>query len=86
MEFIESVFEDTKMKWYGEENIKGKAIEAKGRYQGTFYSVKFDTLGVLQDIEMLIDFGTVPENVRTLIEKNLANHFSRFRIQKTQIQ
>ena len=84
--FTEHSFPDVRMKWYGEDNLNGKAIEAKGKLQGKLYSIKFDTSGVLQDIEMVINFNTIPENIRLAIQKNLEDRFSKFRVQKTQIQ
>lgn len=86
VEFVKSSFDKVKIKWYGEENLDGKAIEAKGKYEGKLYSIKFDTNGVLQDIEMVINFSTIPENIRLKIERNLESRFSRFRVQKTQKQ
>ncbi|HEY1010186.1 MAG: hypothetical protein ACO1NS_12505 [Daejeonella sp.] len=86
LEFVESSFKGVKIKWYGEENLDGKAIEAKGKRDGRLYSIKFDTNGVLHDIEMVIKFGDIPEGTRLRIEKNLQDRFSRYSIQKTQKQ
>lgn len=86
LQYVKSNFEGVRMKWYGEENLDGKAIEAKGKRDGKLYSVKFSTDGKLQDIEMVVRFNTIPENVKNAIEKNLEKRFSKFRIQKTQIQ
>ncbi len=86
MEYVETNFQDARMKWYGEENLDGKAFEAKGKMQGNLYSVKFKLNGDLQDIEMVVKFSSLPENVRIVIEKNLEKRFSRFKLQKTQIQ
>lgn len=86
LEYVEKNFEGVRMRWYGEENLDGKAIEAKGKRDGKLYSVKFSTEGELQDIEMVVNFNSIPENVKTAVEKNLNDRFSKFRIQKTQIQ
>ncbi len=86
LEFVESTFNNVKIKWYGEENLNGKAIEAKGKRDGSLYSIKFDTSGVLQDIEVVIKFSDIPEQARLQIEKNLEGRFSKFRVQKTQKQ
>lgn len=86
LEFTAAGFNEVKLKWYGEENLDGKAIEAKGKRDGTLYSIKFDTLGMVQDIEMVIRFHTIPEATRLNIEKDLASRFSKFNIQKTQKQ
>lgn len=86
LEYVKSIFQNASMKWYGEENLNGKAIEAKGRMQGKFYSVKFSIDGELQDIEQVRDFNSIPENVQIAIKGNLENRFSKFKLQKTQIQ
>lgn len=85
-EFVADGFNNMKVKWYGEENLKGKAIEAKGKRDGKLFSIKFDTSGVLQDIEMVIKFNTILDDARFTIEKNLKSRFSKFNIQKTQKQ
>lgn len=86
LQYVERNFEGVRIKWYGEENLDGKAIEAKGKRDGKLYSVKFSTDGDLQDIEMVVSFNSIPENVKNAVEKNLDKRFSKFRIQKTQIQ
>lgn len=85
-DYVEANFKDVRMKWYGEENLDGKAVEAKGKKHGHLYSVKFNMSGDLEDIEMVIKFNSIPEDVRTAIEKNLGSRFSRYKLQKTQIQ
>ena len=86
LDYVESNFKNVGMKWYGEENLNGKAIEAKGRLQGNLYSVKFSTDGDLEDVERVMDFNSIPQDVRYVIEKNLKSKFSKFKLQKTQIQ
>ncbi|MES3016874.1 MAG: hypothetical protein V4721_03800 [Bacteroidota bacterium] len=86
IQFIQGSFGIAKIKWYGEENLTGKAIEAKTKLDGMLYSVKFDTSGALQDVEIVVDYNSLPENTQAAITKQLAAHFSKFRIQKTQIQ
>lgn len=86
LEYVENNFQDVRIKWYGEENLDGKAVEAKGKKQGNLYSVKFNMNGELQDIEMVMKFGDIAQDVRNTIEKNLESRFSKFKLQKTQIQ
>jgi predicted RNA binding protein with dsRBD fold (UPF0201 family) len=86
LDYVESSFQNVRMKWYGEENLKGKAIEAKGRMHGKLYSVKFNIKGDLEDIEQVLDFNSIPDDVRNAIEKNLGSRFTKFKLQKTQLQ
>lgn len=53
-EFVHSMDFESKVKWYFEENLQGNSIEAKLKQQGQQYSVEFDTLGTLQDVEVEI--------------------------------
>lgn len=75
-----------KVKWYGEENLNGKAIEAKGKKEGKLYSVKFDTFGKIQDIEVVVNFKSLSEELKNRIQKELEQYFSSIKIIKTQIQ
>lgn len=86
LEFVRGSFGNTRMKWYGEENLIGKAIEAKGKLEGSLYSIKFDTDGSLQDVEMVVSYQSLPESTRAAIEKQMDLNFSKYRIQKTQVQ
>jgi len=86
LRFIERSFPDKKIKWYGEENLNGQSIEAKVKKDGNLFSVKFDTLGTIQDVEMLVKFRQLNEPVKQKIENELGAAFSKYKIQKVQIQ
>ena len=84
--FVDKSMPDVKVKWYWEENLQKKSIEAKGTRDGRLYSVEFDTLGVLQDVEVLVKYQSLPENTKVAIEESIGNRFVKFKIEKTQIQ
>lgn len=87
VEFMDGAFVNAnRIKWYAEENLKGKAIEAKVKKDGKLHSVKFDTLGNLKDVEVTVNFKTIPERTQAVIQSKLEALFSSFKIQKTQIQ
>jgi hypothetical protein len=86
LQFIDQVFENPRIKWYAEESQKGQSIEAKVKGDGTIYSIEFDKAGRLQDIETLIKFKSLPENLREAIENKLETKFSRIKIRKVQRQ
>ena len=69
-----------------EQSASGKSIEAKFRKEGTLYSAEFDTLGNIQDIEVIVDIKDIPEALRQIIERSLGEQFSRFKVQKAQEQ
>src|SRR5699024_1418289 len=85
--YVESIFPDAKKtKWYLEENLDGFANEAKVRENGTIYSIKFDTLGNLQNIEFIEKFNKLPMQVQDKVESHLQEQYDRFRLKKVQIQ
>lgn len=86
LDFIEGSFPSKKIKWYGEENLEGRSIEAKVKKDGNLFSVKFDTLGTIQDVEMLVKFRELDSPIKEKIEEELDAAFSNYKIQKVQIQ
>ena len=84
--FIDSCCPDSKGKWYGEENFTGKSIEAKIKYQGSLYSIEFDTSGYIQDVEKKIRVQDIPQNARLVIINKLDSIFSKHKIEKVQVQ
>ena len=85
--YVESIFPDAKKtKWYLEENLDGFANEAKVRENGTIYSIKFDTLGNLQDIEFIEKFNRLPLQIQTKVESYLQEQYDRYRVKKIQVQ
>lgn len=85
--YVESIFpESNKIKWYLEENLDGMAIEAKVKANQTLYSIKFDTLGNLQDVEFIQSFAKLPEQVQEKVVRHFEENYDRHRIRKIQIQ
>ena len=84
--FIDSCCPNEKVKWYGEESLTGKSIEAKITYKGSLYSIEFDTSGRIQDVEKKIGLHDIPENARLAIVNKLDSVFSKHKIDKIQVQ
>jgi hypothetical protein len=63
-QFIDSINLQQKVKWYYEQNLKGNSIEAKFRMNHKRYSIEFDTLGNLQDVEVQIGWEQMPAAYR----------------------
>lgn len=87
-QWINSTFSDTKrgFKWFFEISGEEKSYEAKFRWQGSRYSIKFDTLGVLLDVEYEINRLEIANAVRNKIEKNLSDTFISHNILRVQRQ
>src|SRR5690606_9432526 len=72
--------------WYYEENLTGNSVEAKLTFRKKKYSIEFDTLGNLQDVEILINWAEIPKKVQNNITSNLDSVFTVSKIKKIQIQ
>lgn len=85
-EFIERCYPVRNIKWYGEESHKSRSIEAKFKKGSKSYSIEFDSLGNLQDAEVLVSFASIPDSLRKLIESKLSDQFRKYKIMKVQRQ
>ncbi len=84
---FESIFEDGQsIKWYLEEGLERYSIEAKYKRNGKRYSVEFDTLGTLEDVEIEIDQSEIPQETYRSICERLIAEGDRHKIDKIQIQ
>jgi hypothetical protein len=87
IEWMQDAFEGFKrIKWYYEESSDGSSYEAKLKWKGYYYSVEFDTSGIIKDIEMMIPFEELPEEVRGNITGWMNSSYLRHRILKIQKQ
>ncbi len=85
-QFVDSLAFNRRVRWYMEFSQQGQSIEAKSRRDWQKYSVEFDTIGRLQDIEIEMKWKDLPEALQKNIEQNLEAEFERFRIKKVQRQ
>lgn len=84
--FIDSVFSESRVRWYAEISNEGKTIEAKLKSNGIRYSIEFDLQGNILDIEFEINAKEIPETVLENIDRNLKEIFDRYRITRIQEQ
>lgn len=84
--FIKLCFPENSIKWYTEESQDGKTIEAKTRYQNHKYSIEFDLLGNVLDVERTIRFKTLSPIIAKNICTSLDSVFLKYKIVKTQMQ
>lgn len=86
LSFVMSAPIDGKIKWYFEENLRQNSVEAKFTHLKKQYSVEFDTLGQLQDIEMQAELNELPKKIETSITTYLSSAYDKYLVQKMQIQ
>lgn len=84
LEFVSEI--STKIKWFGEENERGKSIEAKFKFKDSAISVEFDTLGNMEDIEVGISKTDIAKNLLAKINSELSTKFDSYTIKKIQKQ
>ena len=84
--FIQEFIPGRKVKWFYEEGTFGNSYETKFKKNGFKYSIEFDTIGKIQDVEIIIQIdeieGYIYENIKTRLNQILEN----YSIQKSQIQ
>jgi hypothetical protein len=72
--FLDSLRYHTKIKWYKEEGLNDKSIEAKFKYKKSKHSVEFDTLGNIEDVEIEVKGHDVAPRIKEfMVEQLLAD-------------
>ena len=85
-QFVDSLQDIKKVRWYLEEGFDRKSIEAKFKADKLKYSVEFDSEGTLEDIEVLRDWEELNESLRTSVLDKLCEDCWKIRILKVQFQ
>jgi hypothetical protein len=83
--FIDSL-NTQKVKWYLEERTNDYSFEAKLKLKKQCYSIEFDTLGRLEDVEKTVKWKELDPKVRATIQLQLSKQHKRFKVKKAQIQ
>ncbi|MCG9910704.1 MAG: hypothetical protein MH137_05315 [Flavobacteriales bacterium] len=86
IQFMQSARIDSRIKWFLEEGIEKNSIEAKFKKDKTRYSIEFDTLGNIEDIEIEMRIDDLPAILQDSIEHKLGQDCQRYRPVKVQVQ
>lgn len=87
LKYIQSLFSDSpKVQWYREESLDRIAVEGKIKRQDGVYSIKFNTDGLLHDVELTRNLSQLPDRVQVSIESYISRNYDRYRIKKVQVQ
>ncbi|WP_139162705.1 hypothetical protein [Algoriphagus faecimaris] len=85
--WLEDAFETIKKpKWYKEFFETGFSYEAKFYLKKRFYSVEFDSLGMIEDVEIEMDESELSEHVNKNLQAYFKGNYQSFKIEKIQIQ
>ena len=74
------------LKFYRETDGSKQSFEAKFKINKLYYSVEFDTLGKLEDIEIVIKNKHIPEDIFSKISDYFDGNFRKTRVIKIQKQ
>lgn len=86
LNFIEEAQIPGKVKWYIEYGLETTSIEAKFKMNRKWYSVEFDTLGTIEDIEIEIKYKDLKTKPKNTIESTLNTICETYKIFKVQKQ
>ncbi|CAM3430347.1 hypothetical protein [Aequorivita lipolytica] len=86
LNFIDSLKLKNKVKWYLEEGLERKSIEAKFKRNRKKHSVEFDALGNIEDVEIEIKWDELTTPLKNSIGTRLQKDCIKHRINKIQIQ
>ncbi|HLT52215.1 MAG TPA: hypothetical protein VKZ93_09655 [Arenibacter sp.] len=84
--FIDSLNLKNRVKWYLEEGLENKSVEAKFKKSGKKHSVEFDILGNIEDVEIETKWDDLPVTLKNSISVQLKEDCIKHKIVKTQIQ
>lgn len=85
-EFINATELDLKIQWFRELSNDRTSFEAKFKLNKDKFSVEFDSLGKIQDIEFNIDINRMGHITRKNIEEYLSIKYSNYKVEKWQEQ
>ncbi len=85
--WLKDAFESTKNpRWFMEYSQAGKSFEAKFRSKDHFYSVEFDSVGNVQDVEIEIDKSEIASEVWQEINAYFDTQYEQVKVEKIQRQ
>lgn len=86
LEFINDLKLNNKIKWYKERTTGRDSYESKFKKGSSYYSVEFDTLGNVEDVEVLQKKRELSQQERAVLEKGILKEFEKFKWVKIQRQ
>jgi len=75
-----------RLKFYKETDSIKKSYEVKFKKDKLWYSVEFDTVGTLEDVEIIVQPTDIPQETFTKVKTYFKQRFEKYRIKKIQQQ
>jgi hypothetical protein len=86
IQWMDSLMPDTRIRWFVEESQLGRTFEAKCRWEGSRFSIEFDSSGIPLDIEKKVNLEDLKVVLLEQIYSELDTRFKIYRITKVQAQ
>lgn len=86
IEFINDVQNKKHVKWFSEKTSGRRSYESKFKHKGSYYSVEFDTLGKIEDIEVIVKLKNLDQEHKKAIKSGILKEFEKFKWIKIQKQ
>ena len=83
--YVDSFHFNRKVRWYREYGLDKVSIEAKTRYQGSRYSIKFQEDGTLEDLEIEINPEEIQAHIKDTMNQFLQTKHDCYKLKKIQI-
>ena len=84
--YLSEISFKNKIKWYKDEALSKYTYEAKTHHNNLNFSIEFDSLGIIEDVEFKIEWKNIPELIKKNIEFYLDSIYQKKKIIKVQIQ
>ena len=84
--YLSEIYFKNKIKWYKDEALSKYTYEAKIHHNNLNFSIEFDSLGIIEDVEFKIEWKNIPELIKKNIEFYLDSIYQKKKIIKVQIQ
>ena len=84
--YLNTITFKNKIKWYKDEGLSKYTYEAKTFHDNLNFSIEFDSLGIIEDVEFKIEWKSVPELTKKNIDIYLDSIYQKKKIIKVQIQ
>ena len=84
--YLNTITFKNKIKWYKDEALNKYTYEAKTSHNNLNFSIEFDSLGIIEDVEFEIEWKNIPKLTQKNIEVYLDSVYQKKKIIKVQVQ
>ena len=84
--YLNTITFKNKIKWYKDEGLSKYTYEAKTFHDNLNFSIEFDSLGIIEDVEFKIEWESIPDLTKKNIDFYLDSIYQKKKIIKVQTQ